>query len=116
MATESSSATPTTDQLDRDEQDTKPVEADTPIVTSDMLMAGDPPTGWFGKKCRRFENWLTEKSTEFNRWHRFLAWVFLSLAYRSGIRPGRANAFVGAGFTYRVVIMTSLGRDNCAMQ
>ena len=48
-----------------------------------MLAEGDPPTGWWGKQYRRFENWLTEKSTESNRWHRFLAWAFLPLAYRS---------------------------------
>ena len=89
MATEASPAIPTNDQRDRDEQDTRPAEADAPVVTTDMLMAGDPPTGWFGQKYRKFENWLTEKSTESNRWHRFLAWVFLPLAYRSGIKLGQ---------------------------
>ena len=88
MASEASSAIPTTDQRDRDEQDLQPAEADTTIITTDMLRAGDPPTGWFGTKYRAFENWLTEKSTESNRWHRFLSWVFLPLAYRSGIKLG----------------------------
>lgn len=58
-------------------------------ITPDMLRAGDPPTGWFGEKYRVFENWLTRKGNESNRWHRFLAWVFLPLAYRSGIKLGR---------------------------
>lgn len=59
------------------------------VITTDMLRAGDPPVGWFGNKYRTFENWLTRKSNESNRWHRFLAWVFLPLAYRSGIKLGR---------------------------
>ena len=62
-----------------------------PVVTRDMLRAGDPPTGWWGQKYRAFENWLTEKSTESNRWHRFLSWVFLPLAYRSGIKLGKRS-------------------------
>lgn len=91
MATDASPAIPTNEpERDRDEQ-ARPVEADAPVVTRDMLHAGDPPTGWFGKKYRVFENWLTEKSTESNRWHRFLAWVFLPLAYRSGIKLGKRS-------------------------
>ncbi|MFN3165946.1 MAG: hypothetical protein ACE37H_02665 [Phycisphaeraceae bacterium] len=73
---------------------------DRPVITSDMLLAGDPPTGWFGKQYRRFENWLTEKSTESNRWHRLLAWVFLPLAYRSGIKLGQQTTDGG----YEVVV------------
>jgi acyl-coenzyme A thioesterase PaaI-like protein len=94
MATEASSAISTNDPAtDRDEQPTTPpAEADAPVVvTPDMLREGDPPTGWFGEKYRAFENWLTEKSTESNRWHRFLAWVFLPLAYRSGIKLGQRS-------------------------
>lgn len=92
MAHEASTAIPTHDpDSDRDEQAQKPTEADAPTVTPDMLRAGDPPTGWFGKKYRVFENWLTEKSTESNRWHRLLAWVFLPLAYRSGIKLGQRS-------------------------
>ncbi len=64
---------------------------DPPVVTRDMLREGDPPTGWWGQKYRAFENWLTEKSTESNRWHRFLSWVFLPLAYRSGIKLGQRS-------------------------
>ena len=71
-----------------------------PVITREMLHAGDPPTGWFGKKYRVFENWLTEKSTESNRWHRLLAWVFLPLAYRSGIKLGEQT---GDG-KYEVVV------------
>jgi hypothetical protein len=73
---------------------------DPPVITSDMLLAGDPPTGWFGRQYRRFENWLTEKSTESNRWHRLLAWVFLPLAYRSGIKLGQQTTDGG----YEVVV------------
>jgi|GEM_PF-1224837 len=94
MASEASTAIPTNDpETDRDEQATPPpAEASSPpVVTRDMLREGDPPTGWWGKKYRVFENWLTEKSTESNRWHRFLAWVFLPLAYRSGIKLGKRS-------------------------
>ena len=92
MANEAPTAIPTHDpDSDRDEQAQTPTEADAPTVTQDMLRAGDPPTGWFGKRYRTFENWLTEKSTESNRWHRLLAWVFLPLAYRSGIKLGQRS-------------------------
>ena len=91
MASDAPTAIPTNDpERDRDEQ-THSAEVDAPVVTPDMLRQGDPPTGWFGKKYRQFENWLTEKSTESNRWHRFLAWVFLPLAYRSGIKLGQKS-------------------------
>jgi acyl-coenzyme A thioesterase PaaI-like protein len=89
MASESSPAIPTNDALDRDQQNATPAAVDPPVITSDMLLQGDPPTGWFGQKYRKFENWLTEKSTESNRWHRFLSWVFLPLAYRTGIKLGQ---------------------------
>ena len=92
MATEATAIT-TQQQNDSSQQAKSPVEVsepvEQPIITPEMLRAGDPPTGWFGKKYRVFENWLTEKSTESNRWHRFLAWVFLPLAYRSGIKLGQ---------------------------
>ena len=88
MASEASSAISTQDpDSGRDEQ-ALPVDDGAPVITTDMLRAGDPPTGWFGTKYRAFENWLTEKSTESNRWHRLLSWVFLPLAYRSGIKLG----------------------------
>ena len=77
------------------------------VITPDMLNQGDPPTGWFGKKYRAFENWLTLKSTESNRWHRFLAWVFLPLAYRSGIKLGQQ---VGDGYE-AVVPFTTLNKN-----
>ncbi|MFI4859831.1 MAG: hypothetical protein ACIAXF_04015 [Phycisphaerales bacterium JB063] len=83
------------------------VQPDRPVITPDMLNQGDPPTGWFGKQYRRFENWLTLKSTESNRWHRFLAWVFLPLAYRSGIKLGRQ---VGDGYE-AVVPFTTFNKN-----
>ncbi len=100
MATESPSAIPTNaPESDHDEQ-AQPAKVDAPVVTPDMLRQGDPPVGWVGRQYRSFENWLTEKSTESNRWHRFLAWVFLPLAYRSGIKLGQKSA---AG-DYEVVV------------
>jgi len=62
---------------------------DKPIVTKDMLRQDDPPAGWWGRKMRSIERWLSRKSTQSNRWHRFLAWIFLPLAYRSGIKLGK---------------------------
>ncbi|MEM6257141.1 MAG: hypothetical protein AAGB26_17565 [Planctomycetota bacterium] len=90
MANDAPTAIPTSDPVtDPAERLTPTVEDGGTVITTDMLHAGDPPTGWWGKKYRRFENWLTEKSTESNRWHRLLAWVFLPLAYRSGIKLGQ---------------------------
>ena len=86
---------------------TDPTAAGPPVITTDMLQQGDPPTGWFGQKYRRFENWLTVKSTESNRWHRFLAWIFLPLAYRSGIKLGRQ---VGDGYE-AVVPFTAFNKN-----
>jgi len=72
--------------------DASHVEADAApdqmVVTPEMLRADDPPTTWLGRWYRSIETWLTKKSNESNRWHRFLAWVFLPLAYRSGIKLG----------------------------
>ena len=93
-------AIPTSEpKTDPPKPDAASAEVDRPIVTRDMLNAGDPPTGWWGTKVRGIENWLTRKSTESNRWHRFLAWIFLPLAYRSGIRLGSQK-----GENYEVVM------------
>lgn len=91
MAQDASTAIPTNDPDAGNDEQNLPAEAEAPFVTPDMLRQGDPPTGWWGQKYRVFENWLTEKSTESNRWHRFLAWVFLPLAYRSGIKLGQRS-------------------------
>jgi len=65
----------------------EPVEQ--PVITREMLREGEPPVGWLGTRLRQIEAWLSRKSTESNRWHRFLAWIFLPLAYRSGIKLGK---------------------------
>ncbi|MEM1353966.1 MAG: hypothetical protein AAGH88_03690 [Planctomycetota bacterium] len=67
----------------------EPGAAEPTVITQDMLRQGDPPTGWWGEKYRRFETWLTRKSNESNGWHRLLAKLFLPLAYRSGIKLGQ---------------------------
>ena len=42
--------------------------------------------GWFSQFVQRWEKRISTLSTKNNFWHRLLAWVFLPLAYRSGIR------------------------------
>lgn len=42
--------------------------------------------GWFKKKIHRIESRLSKLSTKNNFWHRFFSWIFLPLAYRSGIK------------------------------
>ncbi len=42
--------------------------------------------GWFSRFSQRWESRISRLSTRNNFWHRLLAWVFLPLAYRSGIR------------------------------
>ena len=48
--------------------------------------------GWFSRFVQRTEKKFSELSTRSNFWHRTLAWVFLPLAYRSGIRLGEHDA------------------------
>ena len=46
----------------------------------------DPEVGWFGKLIQRIERKVSRLSTKNNFWHRSIAWIFLPLAYRSGIK------------------------------
>lgn len=99
MASDTSTAIPTQESpIDRPQDKQLPAEADRTIVTRDMLSEGDPPVGWWGKRLRKIETWLTRKSTESNRWHRFLAYLFLPLAYRSGIKLGKQKGEVYEAF------------------
>jgi hypothetical protein len=45
-----------------------------------------PKAGWFRRKIHRMESRISRLSTKNNFWHRVCSWVFLPLAYRSGIR------------------------------
>lgn len=45
-----------------------------------------PKAGWFRRKMHRLEARISRLSTKNNFWHRVCSWVFLPLAYRSGIR------------------------------
>lgn len=67
----------------------QPPAADLPAeITRATLQSHEPPTGWWGKKYRKLEAWLSELSTRSNFWHRVFAWKFLPLAYQSGIMLG----------------------------
>lgn len=44
--------------------------------------------GWFSRLVQRTEAKISMLSTKSNFWHRLLSWLFLPLAYRSGIRLG----------------------------
>lgn len=45
-----------------------------------------PKAGWFKRKIHRMESRISRLSTKNNFWHRVCSWVFLPLAYRSGIK------------------------------
>ncbi len=45
-----------------------------------------PKAGWFKRKWHRMEARISRLSTKNNFWHRVCSWVFLPLAYRSGIK------------------------------
>ncbi|MEM6749688.1 MAG: hypothetical protein AAGA57_08555 [Planctomycetota bacterium] len=48
--------------------------------------AVDPNAGFFSRLVQRIERKLSTLSTRNNFWHRAMAWVFLPLAWRSGIK------------------------------
>ncbi len=52
----------------------------------------DPEVGLYGKFIQWGEKKVSELSTRNNFWHRFASWVFLPLAYRSGIKFHRREA------------------------
>jgi hypothetical protein len=79
------------------DQPTPPVASPTPEITRATLQSHEPPTGWWGRKYRKLESWLSELSTKSNFWHRVFAWKFLPLAYESGIKLGKQK-----GDTYEV--------------
>lgn len=45
-----------------------------------------PKAGWFKRKLHRMEARISRLSTKNNFWYRVCSWIFLPLAYRSGIR------------------------------
>jgi len=46
----------------------------------------DQPRGWWERLARKIEERISVLSTRNNFWHRVITWVFLPLAYRSGIK------------------------------
>lgn len=58
----------------------------------------DPEVGRWGRFVRRWEMKLSELSVKNNFWHRFLSWIFLPLAYRSGIKFRRTQMTEGEPF------------------
>lgn len=67
-------------------------------ITRATLQSHEPPTGWWGRKFRVIEAWLSELSTRSNFWHRVFAWKFLPLAYQSGIKLGKQKGDVYEAF------------------
>ena len=63
----------------------------TEITPADLPPRGrptyeDPPVGRWGRFVQRLEQKFSELSTKNNFWHRLMSWIFLPLAYRSGIK------------------------------
>ena len=51
----------------------------------------DPPVGRWGRFIQKWETKCSELSTKNNFWHRLMSYVFLPLAYRSGIKFRRSE-------------------------
>ncbi|MEM7577696.1 MAG: hypothetical protein AAF328_09490 [Planctomycetota bacterium] len=72
-----------------------PVEASPPAteaVVPERVEFEAPPTNWWGKLMRWAERKFSLWSTKDNLGHRICSWIFLPLAYRSGIKfRGRAG-------------------------
>ncbi|GAB4108650.1 MAG: hypothetical protein Kow00105_16180 [Phycisphaeraceae bacterium] len=67
------------------EQAVNAPEASAPAKPRPKLPA-PPKVGWFKRKLHRLEARISRLSTRNNFWHRVCSWVFLPLAYRSGIK------------------------------
>ena len=63
-------------------------------ITRELLDSYEPPTSIWGRAYRSLDAWLSRLSTRNQFWHRAFAWMFLPLAYRSGIRLGHQNGDV----------------------
>jgi len=75
-------ATPTEASADAD-SDASPAAASATVIRQPL---NDPEVGWVGKLIQRIERKVSRLSTKNNFWHRSIAWIFLPLAYRSGIK------------------------------
>lgn len=67
-------------------------------ASSERPVFDDPQVGLWGRFIRWGENKFSELSTKNNFWHRICSWIFLPLAYRSGIKFRHKNANAGEDF------------------
>jgi hypothetical protein len=76
------------------------------IVHQDVLAAPatvreqsvEPAAGFWGKMIQKWEKRFSKLSTRNNFWHRVCSWVWLPLAYRSGIKFGQKQQVEGEPF------------------
>ena len=66
---------------------------DSGVVIPSRVTFEDPPTNWWGKLIRWGELKFSLLSTKHNFGHRLCSWIFLPLAYRSGIKFRGKNGF-----------------------
>lgn len=67
---------------------TPPEDAPRGEITAETLAALNPPTGWWGRRFRRIEAYLSQLSQRNTFWHKVMSWRFLPLVYHSGISLG----------------------------
>ena len=64
------------------------VQAPKNLITAETLEAANPPVGWWGKRFRGIEAFISRLSSKSNFWHRVCSLFFLRLAFRTGIKLG----------------------------
>jgi hypothetical protein len=60
--------------------------SDSSAPTRKPIARSVPKFGWFKRKIHRMEARISRLSTKNNFWHRVCSWIFLPLAFRSGIK------------------------------
>ncbi len=73
-------------EADVQEMDLQEAQAAPPARPPRHIEQDTYETGWFGRLMQRIEASISRLSTRNNFWHRICSWIFLPLAYRSGIK------------------------------
>ncbi|MCA9312062.1 MAG: hypothetical protein KDA21_12695, partial [Phycisphaerales bacterium] len=84
MTTTASKQSPASDEMDAIEPDT---DQGDPSVPAGNLV--DPPRKTLGEKISAY---CSRLSTKNNFWHRFFSWIYLPIAFKSGIKMKKLDS------------------------
>ncbi len=68
-------------------------------IARSMPALDEPAPGWWTRLVRRVESKISRLSSKNNFWHRLCSWIWLPLAFRSGIQFATAHSENEKGFS-----------------